>query len=229
MDVLTSETCWVLNNEIIKQVTSSSSLFIQVPQLAKKFPTFYGIQRFITAFTSARYLSLSWVKSIWSITSHSTSWRYILILSCNLCPGLPNGLFPSRLSTKTLYAPILSPVRAMCRAHPILSELITWITFGEHYTGRSQSSPLRSLLHSLVIKCNISFKTAKSTYATPSRDASVGTAMSYSGWTFRASITERGKKFFFFSKTYLWGPRSPLFGWSRGSFLGAKRPGCDGD
>ena len=29
MDVLTSETCWTLNNEIIKQVTSSWSLFIQ--------------------------------------------------------------------------------------------------------------------------------------------------------------------------------------------------------
>ena len=29
MDVLTSETCWALNNEIIKQVTSSWSLFIE--------------------------------------------------------------------------------------------------------------------------------------------------------------------------------------------------------
>ena len=30
MDVLTSETCLALNNEIIKQVTSSWSLFIQL-------------------------------------------------------------------------------------------------------------------------------------------------------------------------------------------------------
>jgi len=30
MDVLTSETCWALNNEIIKQVTPSWSLFIQL-------------------------------------------------------------------------------------------------------------------------------------------------------------------------------------------------------
>jgi len=29
MDVLTSETCWALNNEIIKQMTSSWSVFIQ--------------------------------------------------------------------------------------------------------------------------------------------------------------------------------------------------------
>jgi len=28
-------------------------------QLVKKFPTFYGTRRFITAFTSARHLSLS--------------------------------------------------------------------------------------------------------------------------------------------------------------------------
>ena len=30
-----------------------------VPQLVEKFPTFYGTRRFITAFTSARHLSLS--------------------------------------------------------------------------------------------------------------------------------------------------------------------------
>ena len=29
MDVLTSETCWALNNEIKKQVTTSWSIFIQ--------------------------------------------------------------------------------------------------------------------------------------------------------------------------------------------------------
>jgi hypothetical protein len=29
------------------------------PQLVKKFPAFYGTRRFITAFTSARHLSLS--------------------------------------------------------------------------------------------------------------------------------------------------------------------------
>jgi len=29
-------------------------------QLVKTFPTFYGTRRFITTFTSVRYLSLSW-------------------------------------------------------------------------------------------------------------------------------------------------------------------------
>jgi len=36
MDVLPSETCWALNNEIIKQVTSSWSLFIQPLRMAGK-------------------------------------------------------------------------------------------------------------------------------------------------------------------------------------------------
>ena len=31
MDVLTFDTCWAVNSEIIKQVTSSSSIFIQLP------------------------------------------------------------------------------------------------------------------------------------------------------------------------------------------------------
>ena len=32
---------------------------LTVPQLVNKFPAFYGTRRFITAFTSARHLSLS--------------------------------------------------------------------------------------------------------------------------------------------------------------------------
>ena len=32
-------------------------------------------------------------------------WRFTLILSCYLCLGLPNGLFPSGLPNKTLYVP----------------------------------------------------------------------------------------------------------------------------
>jgi len=35
MVVLTSETCWALNNEIIKQVTSSWSIFIQLSKILK--------------------------------------------------------------------------------------------------------------------------------------------------------------------------------------------------
>jgi hypothetical protein len=42
-------------------------------QLLKKFHAFYGTRRFITAFTSARHLSLSLAKSIQSIPPHPTS------------------------------------------------------------------------------------------------------------------------------------------------------------
>jgi hypothetical protein len=45
-----------------------------------KFPAFYWTRRFITAFTSARHLSLSWASPIQSIPPHPTSWRSILIL-----------------------------------------------------------------------------------------------------------------------------------------------------
>ena len=64
-------------------------------QIVKKFPTFYGTQRFITALTSVRHLSLSWASTIQSTYPHPTSWRSILILPTHLRLGLPSGLFPS--------------------------------------------------------------------------------------------------------------------------------------
>jgi len=49
---------------LLKKLTSSQSV--------KKFRVLYGTRRFITAFASARYLPLSWVRSIQSMppTSH---------------------------------------------------------------------------------------------------------------------------------------------------------------
>jgi hypothetical protein len=61
-------------------------------QLVKKFPAFYGTRMFITAFTRARHLSLSWARSI-----IPTSWRLISILSPNLSVDLSCGSFPSGL------------------------------------------------------------------------------------------------------------------------------------
>ena len=89
-------------------------------QLVKKFSAFHGTQRFITALTSVRHLSLSWASPIQSIYPHPTSWRSILILSTHLHLGLPSGLFPSGFPTKTLYNPLSSPIRATCPAHLIL-------------------------------------------------------------------------------------------------------------
>ena len=50
------------------------------PQRVKKFPSFHGTRRFITALTSVRHMSLSWASPIQSIYPHSTSCRSILIL-----------------------------------------------------------------------------------------------------------------------------------------------------
>jgi len=82
------------------------------PQIVKKFPALYGTRRFITAFTSARHLSLSWAISIQSMSPQPTSWRSILILYSHLRLGLQSGLFPSGVPTKTLYTHFLSPTRA---------------------------------------------------------------------------------------------------------------------
>jgi hypothetical protein len=50
-------------------------------ELITKFPAFYGTRRFITSFTIPLHLTLSWTRSIQSLTPHPTSWRSLLILS----------------------------------------------------------------------------------------------------------------------------------------------------
>jgi len=66
---------------------------LRVIQLAKKLPSFYGIRRSITVFTTCHW-PLSWARWIQSTPSHAISLRSILMLSSHLWLGHPNGLFP---------------------------------------------------------------------------------------------------------------------------------------
>ena len=117
-------------------------------QLVKKFPTFYGTQKVPYCIQKCPPTApiLSQINSLH--TSNLTSYRSILILSSHLRLGLPSGLFPSGFPTKTVYTPLLSPIRVTCHTNLILLHFITRTILGEQY--RSLSSSLCSFLHSPV-------------------------------------------------------------------------------
>ena len=102
---------------LLKRLTGS--------QPVMKLPIFYGIWRLITAFTSARHLSLSRAISIQSMPPHSTSWRSILI-SSHLRLGLPSVSFP-QVSLPKPYVHLSPP------PYVLHAPLISFFTvIGEH-------------------------------------------------------------------------------------------------
>ena len=121
---------------------------LTVLQVVKKFPTFHGTRRFITAFTSFRHLSLSWASPIQSIYPHPS----FLELHPNIIIPSPSG---SPKWTLSLRFPHQNPVHttplhihAICRTHLIHLDFITRKILGEQYI--SLSSSLHSFLHSHV-------------------------------------------------------------------------------
>ena len=92
---------FLINHLITYLLTPYSTVPLQKltgSQLVKKFPTFYRTRRFITAFTSARHLSLSWASSIQSVLPHPNFWRY-----SHLRLGLPKWSVTSQVSTSELF------------------------------------------------------------------------------------------------------------------------------
>ena len=90
-------------------------------QLVKKFPAFYGTWRFITTFTSARHLSLSWASPVHTPTSNLPEIHLNIILPS--MPGSPKWSLSLRFPHQNpVYA---SPLPHSCYmpAHLILLNL----------------------------------------------------------------------------------------------------------
>ena len=88
---------------------------------------------------------LSQTNPVHTPTSHCLSIHFNITLPS--MPGSSKFFFPSGYPINTLHAPFLSPICAICPAHLILLDLITWIKFGDY---RSLSSSLCSFLQSPV-------------------------------------------------------------------------------
>jgi len=111
---------YLLTHSLTHSLTPCSTVPLEKltgSQLVKKFPAFYGTRRFITAFTSARHLSVPWASSIQSIhpTSHFLKPHRNIILPST--PGSPKWSLYLRFPNQNpAYASPLSHTRYMPRS-----------------------------------------------------------------------------------------------------------------
>ena len=121
---------------------------LTVFQLVQKFPAFYGTQRFITAVTSARHLSLFWASLINFTTPNPTLPEYPFNIIFSYKSVYPKWSLSFRFPYQNTAYTSPFPISATCRAHLILLDFVTRIILGEEY--RSLSSLLCSFHHSPV-------------------------------------------------------------------------------
>ena len=121
-----------------------------------EFPAPYGIEKFITTFTSARHLSLSWVRSLQSRLLSPTSWKSSLLLSLHLRLSIQVVSFHQLSSSQPCMLLSCLHIRSTCPTHLILLDFVTRIIFSEDY--RLQRSLLCSLLRcSVTLICLLWF------------------------------------------------------------------------
>jgi hypothetical protein len=115
---------------------------LPVAQPLKNFPTFYGTRRFITVFTRALHWSLSWARSI-----HSISLRSILILSTHLRLGL---FLLASLAVPYMHSSSPHSFYMPCPSHPPWLDHSNYVWRGVQVMKFliMQFSPISSLHHS---------------------------------------------------------------------------------
>jgi hypothetical protein len=117
----------------------------------KKFPAFYWTRRFITAFTSARHLSVSWDSPTQSIPPHPTSWRSILIY-LPICAWVsPVVTFPQVSPPNPVHTSLLpQPSYMPCPSHSSRNNTIIIIIIIINYRSYLKS-------HDTPVFCRVRF------------------------------------------------------------------------